>query len=403
MLRRRIVGTGLAWRQTAAAYGLLTIAAQNIFESEGVQLVNALWGTQAPIYYGMTEEGRFVSREEHFGRPVLLLLVGRDALPLLPGLFAQLGAVLPALARGGVGVFLVLDQDPRAVRLQTGSCPVPAIDCGRFLQRCGVGAAEVMALLLDRGQRVVLQAFPLGDPQFGQVCLDLVAAQRPLPAPVLVRPHIFSAEWCRELIDLFERSPSMEGEVARVDASGRACSVVDHSKKRRRDMAIAEGTGLHETLVGRLFSLCRPEIARAFQVDVTHVDRVLIARYDASGGWFRRHRDNTNQQVAFREFALSVNLNTGEYEGGQLSFPEYNDELYEPPAGGGLIFSASMLHEVTPIRAGRRYVLLTFMHSDAAEARRISAVREVEAAGLGPAPGRGQSSPAPLDPTVAIC
>ena len=41
--------------------------------------------------------------------------------------------------------------------------------------------------------------------------------------------------------------------------------------------------------------------------------------------WFRRHHDNAASNVAFREYALSVNLNTGEYKGGDLLFPEYNN------------------------------------------------------------------------------
>ncbi len=67
-----------------------------------------------------------------------------------------------------------------------------------------------------------------------------------------------------------------------------------------------------------------------------------------------------------------MNLNTGEYEGGELLFPEYNDHRYCPPAGGGIIFSASLLHEAAPVTSGRRYVLLTFLHGEAAEARRLA-------------------------------
>jgi predicted 2-oxoglutarate/Fe(II)-dependent dioxygenase YbiX len=67
---------------------------------------------------------------------------------------------------------------------------------------------------------------------------------------------------------------------------------------------------------------------------------------------------------------LSLNLNTEDYEGGHLLFPEYNDHRYSPPTGGGVIFSTAVLHEAAPVTFGRRYVLLTFLHSDAAEVRR---------------------------------
>ena len=109
-----------------------------------------------------------------------------------------------------------------------------------------------------------------------------------------------------------------------------------------------------------------------FQHDTTHTDRILVARYDAGAGHFRRHRDNVGESVAFRQFALSVNLNAEEYEGGNLLFPEYNDHQYRPGTGDGIVFSSSLLHEVTPMTRGHRYVLLTFLHDIHAEARRVA-------------------------------
>ena len=77
------------------------------------------------------------------------------------------------------------------------------------------------------------------------------------------------------------------------------------------------------------------------------------------------------ESVAFRQFALSVNLNA-EYEGGYLLFPEFNDHRYRPGIGGGILFSTSLLHEATPVTRGHRYVLLTFLHDARAEARRVA-------------------------------
>ena len=116
---------------------------------------------------------------------------------------------------------------------------------------------------------------------------------------------------------------------------------------------------------------CVPEMQRAFQHEASHADRVLVARYDADAGYFRRHRDNGGAAVAFRQFALSVNLNE-QYEGGALMFPEYDDHPYRPGAGDGIVFSASLLHEATAVTRGRRYVLLTFLHDAEAEQRRLA-------------------------------
>jgi predicted 2-oxoglutarate/Fe(II)-dependent dioxygenase YbiX len=188
----------------------------------------------------------------------------------------------------------------------------------------------------------------------------------------VVLPNLLPRAQCRLLIDIFESSPTIDGAVARIDAAGNVRSVVDHQKKHRRDLMIDTKSELHAMLRHTLLDRCAPEIARAFQARVSYTDRILLSRYDDTGGWFRRHRDNAASNTAFREFALSLNLNTGEYGGGHLIFPEYNDHRYSPPAGGGLIFSTGVLHEATPITSGRRYVLLTFFHSEAAEARRLA-------------------------------
>ncbi len=73
--------------------------------------------------------------------------------------------------------------------------------------------------------------------------------------------------------------------------------------------------------------------------------------------------------TAHRRFAVSLNLNTGEYEGGLLWFPEFGRQQYAAPAGGAVVFSCSLLHEATPVTSGSRYVFLPFLYDD--EAARI--------------------------------
>jgi len=120
---------------------------------------------------------------------------------------------------------------------------------------------------------------------------------------------------------------------------------------------------MHAEVMDAMARRCAPEIKRAFQKDVGYADRILIARYDDDGGYFKRHRDNALPHTAFREFAVSINLNTQEYEGGELMFPEFDDAGYSAPAGGAMIFSASLLHEAAPVTKGRRYVILSFLSS----------------------------------------
>ncbi len=59
-----------------------------------------------------------------------------------------------------------------------------------------------------------------------------------------------------------------------------------------------------------------------------------------------------------------------QYEGGHLLLSEYNSHRYKPGIGAGVIFSCSLLHEAAQVKKGRRYVLLTFLHDDAASQER---------------------------------
>jgi predicted 2-oxoglutarate/Fe(II)-dependent dioxygenase YbiX len=320
----------------------------------------------------------FYSSEEQYGRPAVLIMAGADRVPGLGAVIDGFVSRRESFVSRNADVMVLLDDDP--LRLgQAQRAQIRTIDCGQFLTRCGVGAGDSLLVVLDRNLRVALRSDPAACPDAAAACLeclDDLPCETPgmmsQPAPVIVLPNLLPRALCRSLIERFERSPVIDGEVARTDADGNIRSVVDHGKKCRRDMPIGPEDDLHQMLRDILLRRCAPEIAKAFQAHVSHTDRILVSRYDTRAGWFRRHRDNTAENVAFRQFALSLNLNTEDYDGGHLLFPEYNDHRYSPPTGGGLIFSTAVLHEAAPVTFGSRYVLLTFLHSDEAEVRRLN-------------------------------
>ncbi|MGO4843493.1 2OG-Fe(II) oxygenase, partial [Rhizobiaceae sp. 2RAB30] len=80
-----------------------------------------------------------------------------------------------------------------------------------------------------------------------------------------------------------------------------------------------------------------------------------------NGGHFRAHRDNTTKGTAHRRFAVSINLNS-DFDGGEVSFPEYGPRSFKPPVGGAVIFSCSLLHAVSPVTRGKRYAFLPFLY-----------------------------------------
>jgi hypothetical protein len=192
-------------------------------------------------------------------------------------------------------------------------------------------------------------------------------------APVLVLPRIFEPDFCRALIDLYAQGGSEPSGFMR-EVAGRTVGALDDSFKRRRDHIIVDPefqAGIRNRIGKRLV----PEIRKAFNFDVTRIERYIVACYDGeSGGFFRPHRDNTTPGTMHRKFAVTVNLNAEEYSGGDLRFPEYSERLYRAPTGGAVVFACSLLHEATPVQQGRRYACLPFLYDDAAaETRRANA------------------------------
>lgn len=150
------------------------------------------------------------------------------------------------------------------------------------------------------------------------------------------------------------------------EVEGRTIGIQDPTFKRRRDQNIFDER-LQTEAIYRIHDRLVPEIHRAFQFKATRIERHIVACYDGkSGGFFRPHRDNTTKGTAHRKFAVSLNLNTGQYQGGLLRFPEFGRQTYTAPAGGAVVFSCSLLHEATPVTQGLRYAYLPFLYDDAA-------------------------------------
>ncbi len=198
----------------------------------------------------------------------------------------------------------------------------------------------------------------------------------PVQAPVLVLPRVFEPEFCRKLIDLYEEEGGTESGFVR-EVGGKTVIVNDHVHKRRSDYIIEDDALIRETQA-RFNRRVVPEIQKAHQFRVTRMERYIVACYDSqTGGHFRAHRDNTTKGTAHRRFAVSVNLNA-EFEGGEVSFPEYGPKGFKAPVGGAVVFSCSLLHAVSAVTAGKRYAFLPFLYDDAA-----AKIREANNAHLG--------------------
>ena len=182
-------------------------------------------------------------------------------------------------------------------------------------------------------------------------------------APVLILPRIFEPDFCRELIAYYESRGGSDSGYMRTRPDGSIEGVIDYRFKRRRDCIIEE-EALAAEARRRIQLRLMPEIAKAFRFQVTRMERYLVACYDGNeGGYFLPHRDNDG--TGHRQFAVTLNLNTEDYEGGDLKFPEYGQQTYRAPSGGACVFSCFLLHEATPVTRGTRYAFLPFLYDEA--------------------------------------
>ena len=188
-------------------------------------------------------------------------------------------------------------------------------------------------------------------------------------APVLVLPRIFEPELCTALIDYFQAgAPEVSGFAANVD--GRTVLQHDPRLKRRTDVIIEDEAlmgQVRQAIEARLF----PMIKRSFGWQARHIERYLICRYGAEdNGFFFPHRDDATAGTAHRKFAVTLNLNADDYEGGELRFPEFGRRTYKPPTGGAAVFGCNLLHEATPVTSGERFAVVPFLYDDEGEAIR---------------------------------
>ena len=178
--------------------------------------------------------------------------------------------------------------------------------------------------------------------------------------PVLVLPRMLSDVDCDFLAEIWRRKvpgyPTDGFTNAGTRREGGDFKVVHGGGYGRAIEYIVQDEALQRFIDGRLRRRLLPEIRKAFQVSGLQREGYRIACYEA-GGFINPHRDNSIPTNAKRRFTMTVNLNAGEYEGGELRFRKYGEQLYAVERGTAIVWSARLLHEVLPVTKGCRLVL----------------------------------------------
>lgn len=327
-------------------------------------------GDPAPWFVGETEANARFQFHTTAGRYVALLFFGSGAQPAAEAALRQVAA-RPGLFDGDTRAVVGVSIDPAdRDRLKDQGLKVFHDADGAISRAYGAAAPNPGGglaytphwVVLDPMLRV-LRLAPLSETAS---LLDWMAAL-PSPfeasAPVLMLPRVFEPELCRDLIARYEAAGGEESGFMR-EIDGKTVHVLDHGFKRRKDHLLKDPQ-LIRAVQARITRRLLPQIEKVFQFKATRMERYLVACYEAeTGGHFRPHRDNTTSGTAHRRFAVTLNLNAEDYEGGEMIFPEFGPRRWKPPTGGALVFSCGLLHTVTPMERGRRFAFLPFLYDD---------------------------------------
>ena len=232
-------------------------------------------------------------------------------------------------------------------------------------------AFQPLTVLLDQNLRV-LASHKIDAPDKHPIALTQFLGALPtfgpprlagLQAPVIFVPMAFEAEFCQRLIAHFEETGGRPSGILE-DVDGQTLLTFDPERKRRQDLLLTE-KALQQAAHARIARRVAPEIKKAFQFDVTRLERSVIARYQ-TGDFHARHRDNDALGTAHRRFSITIPLNTEGYTGGHLRIPEFGPQIYQIPTGCAMVHSCGLLHAVTPVQEGTRYAYIPIVYDEAA-------------------------------------
>jgi peroxiredoxin len=328
-------------------------------------------GDPAPWFRLPNAAGAEFALDAVAGRYIVLCFYGHAADPVSAATLAAIPALAEPFASGDA-LFLAIgagpaESSPALHRVFDNDAAVAEryglVDraAGQFL-RCW--------FVLDPGLRVMASLTFAADGSERPALARFLASLSPMAtydpgisAPLLFLANVFERALCDRLVALFTAEGGSDSGFY-ADVGGETRSLTDYGVKRRSDFMLRDAA-LLDLVRTRIHRRVVPEIARAFQSRVSRLERPVVACYDSAvGGHFQAHRDNTSQASAHRRFAVSLNLND-DFEGGDLTFPEFGRRAYRPPAGGAIVFSCGLLHAVAPMRRGRRYAFLPFLHDEA--------------------------------------
>jgi hypothetical protein len=105
---------------------------------------------------------------------------------------------------------------------------------------------------------------------------------------------------------------------------------------------------------------------KIWEYDLNLLESIQITLYNPGGhyGWHSDYGTSTNPQFTRKLSASLLVTDPSEYEGGDLEFVDYHNNIIKAPKEKGtiIVFDSRIPHRVTPITKGNRVSLVTWMY-----------------------------------------
>lgn len=307
------------------------------------------------------------------GNPIAIIFCPK----FTPAVTAALGGFcerLDAFAAARAKLFVVTLESAKVAAEQGIAFPVLLDRSGETFRAFNADMRDAPATVVLRPNHHVIAILkePEAQARDALAVIERLARERkamlmaPHP-PVLIVLDVLGAEDCRRLIKVYETRGKVFLEPKHGDdkmTTDYKMRIPEYGRGDRVDHWLIEAD-TNAFIDGRLRSRLFPETRRAFQYEITRREVMRIGCYTGSrGGELHGHRDDSEPIAAHRRFAMSINLNTEEFAGGELRFPEFGDQRYRPDTGAAIVFSSSLLHEAMDVSEGTRFVLLAFLFGE---------------------------------------
>lgn len=181
-----------------------------------------------------------------------------------------------------------------------------------------------------------------------------------------ITPHVFTPEECQSIIDWAEQKGMEYCTLSRYDfAAKKRISAVDIEQR------LAKQTRLPEDGFEWFYDRLNKEVIEAnrlywdFNLNGIYDDPFILKyeQFEQGNGHLGWHRDSGSPVTRRRKLSAIVQLtDPAEYEGCDLQiFNGSEMTIQRVPRGSLITFPCNLVHRATPITAGVRYSIVTFI------------------------------------------